>query len=75
MTTQNWEEPTSFNTAPLHSIGSGRGSLVFYNQGSAFLWKLTEEKTIDGAISKYGGVDNLAAVMALEAQKYLCRPL
>jgi hypothetical protein len=71
VTTEHWEEPTSFNTTPLHSIGSGRGSLVFYNQGSAFLYKLTGQKHIDGAVAKYGGMEKLATAMAVEGQKRL----
>ena len=71
MTTKNWERPTSFNTMPLHSIGSGQGSLVLYNQGSAFHYKLTGKKNMDAAVSKYGGYRGLTAHMAAKAQQYL----
>lgn len=71
MTTERWEWPTSSNTKPLEAIGSGRGSLVFYNQGSAFHWKLTGEKKKEGAIKKYGSVGKLAEAMAVVAQECL----
>jgi hypothetical protein len=69
--TQNWQAPNSFNSQPLNTIGSGRGSLVLYNQGSAFLYKLTGEKNVDDAVLKYGGYKNLAAAMAAVAQTCL----
>jgi hypothetical protein len=74
--TESWERPTAFNTQPLQSIGSGRGSIVLYNQGSAFHWKLTKEKEMGGAISKYGGIGRLAEAMAAEARRCLsaCNP-
>jgi hypothetical protein len=71
--TERWERPTAFNTTPLHSIGSGRGSIVLYNQASAFHWKLTEEKMADDAVSKYGGREKLAEAMASVAHDYLSR--
>ncbi len=61
----------SFNTMLLHSIGSSQGSLFLYNQGSAFHYKLTGEKNMDAAVSKYGGYRGLAAHMAAKAQQYL----
>jgi len=69
--TERWERPTAFNTTPLHSIGSGRGSIVLYNQASTFHWKLTGEKSIDDAISKYGGRDKLAEAMTSMAHDCL----
>ena len=69
--TERWERPTAFNTKPLQSIQSGRGSIVLYNQGSAFHRKLTGEKGIKAAISKYGGVDRLAEAMAAVAHRCL----
>jgi hypothetical protein len=71
VTTEQWERPTSFNTTPLHSNGSGWGSIVLYNQASAFHWMLTGEKKMDAAISKYGGIEKLAAAMANVAQNCL----
>ena len=47
------------------------GSLVLYNQGWAFHYKLTGEKNMDAAVSKYGGYRGLAAHMAAKAQQYL----
>ena len=74
MTTKNWERPTSFNTMLLHSIGSGHGSLVLYNQGSAFHYKLTGKKDMNATVSKYGGYRGLAAHMAAKAQQHLSPP-
>lgn len=69
--TEDWETPTAFNTTPLHSIRSGRGSLVLYNQASAFHYMLTGEKKVDGAIDRYGSIDKLANAMAKVAVKVL----
>jgi len=69
--TEHWEAPTAFNTKPLCSIRSGRGSIVLYNQGSAFHRMLTGEKGMVDAISKYGGADRLANAMAVVAHKCL----
>lgn len=69
--TEKWETPTAFNTKPLNSIGSGRGSIVLYNQVSAFHWMLTGEKGMEAAVSKHGGIDKLAEAMAVVARRCL----
>jgi len=69
--TEHWERPAAFNTKPLHSIQSGRGSIVLYNQGTAFHRKLTGEKGMEAAVSKYGGFDQLAEAMAVKAHSCL----
>lgn len=69
--TERWERPTAFNTKPLHSIKSSRGSIVLYNQGSAFHWMLTGKKGLKAAISKHGGVGGLAKAMATVAHQCL----
>lgn len=69
--TEHWERPTAFNTKPLHSINSGRGSIVLFNQGSTFHWMLTGEKKMKAAISKYGDYNQLAAAMADVAHECL----
>jgi len=69
--TDRWERPTAFNTKPLHSIGSGRGSIVLYNQGTIFHRKLTGEKRMEAAVAKYGGIERLADAMAAKARKCL----
>jgi hypothetical protein len=69
--TQDWEAPTAFNTKPLHSIGSGRGSLVLYNQASAFHYMLTGEKRIPDAIARHGSIENITKDMAKVAQSVL----
>jgi hypothetical protein len=69
--TEHWETPTAFNTKPLHSINSGRGSIVLYNQGSAFHQMLTGEQSIGAALSKHGGEGRLAEAMAAVAHRCL----
>ena len=71
MVTERWERPTAFNTKPLHSITSGRGSIVLYNQGSAFQWMLTGAKRMKDALLKHGGADGLAAAMAAKVRQCL----
>ena len=71
MVTERWERPAAFNTKPLHSIQSGRGSIVLYNQATAFHRMLTGEGGMEAAVSKYGGFDRLAEAMAVEAHSCL----
>ena len=54
VTTTGWERPTSLNTQPLRKISSGRGSLVFYNQGSFFNWMLTGYQKLEDAVLALG---------------------
>jgi len=54
VTTTGWELPTSLNTQPLRKISSGRGSLVFYNQGSFFNWMLTGHRLMKDAVQALG---------------------
>ena len=70
MTTSNWETPTSFNTTPLQTIGSGRGSLVFYNQGTAFQWMMTGHQYIEDAVKIMGSAE-ICARMQKEAAHIL----
>lgn len=67
--TEDWEVPTEFNTSPLSAIGSGRGSLVFYNQGSAFHWMLTGHQYMEDAVKSFGSRATLAAAMLEHANK------
>jgi len=70
VTTTGWETPTSFNTQPLRSIGSGRGSLVFYNQGSFFNWMFTGYQKLSVAVSALGR-DEIQNVIHNEAAKIM----
>ena len=38
------EIPSPLNTQPLNAMGTGRGSLVFYNQASFFHYPMTGER-------------------------------
>jgi len=69
VTTENWEVPTSSNTTPLSAIGSGRGSLVFYNQGSTFHWMLTGHQYMTDAIDAFGSWEKLAASVMAQANQ------
>jgi hypothetical protein len=66
VTTPNWETPTSFNTTPLQTIGPGRGSLVFYNQGTAFQWMMTGHQYMEDAKNIMGS-SAICALMQKEA--------
>lgn len=37
VTTKRREQPNNFNTEPLQSINSGRGSVVYFNPGQTFV--------------------------------------
>ena len=56
---------------PLSVIGSGRGSLVLYNQGSAFHWMLTGHQYMDTAIDAFGTCKALAEAMMVHAKEAL----
>ena len=74
VTTEQWEEPTAFNTMPLSTIRSSRGSLVFYNQGSLFHWLLTDHQYMKDAIRAFGSHKKLKEVMMVHANKALGIP-
>jgi hypothetical protein len=69
LTTKQWEAPNAFNTMPLSAIGSGRGSLVFYNQGSAFHWMLTGHQYMRDAIAAFGSREGVAAAVMEHANQ------
>jgi hypothetical protein len=71
VTTEHWAAPTEFNTTPLSAIGSGRGSLVLYNQGSAFHWMLTGHQYMEAAIQAFGSREALAEAMMVHAKEAL----
>lgn len=74
VTTEQWEEPVAFNTTPFSAIGSGRGSLVFYNQGSLFHWHLTGHQYMGDAIAAFGSHQKLKAAMMAHANRALGVP-
>jgi hypothetical protein len=67
VTTSNWEVPTSFNTTPLSTMGTGRGSLVFYNAGSSFHWMLSGHQYMADAVAAFGSIHALANKVREEA--------
>lgn len=67
MSTTRFEKPTSFNTTPLNSIGSGRGSIVFFNNASSFHWMLTGKQFMTDAIKEWGGEEELSRFIAAKA--------
>ena len=71
VTTEQWEVPTAFNTTPFSAIGSGRGSLVFYNQESVFHWMLTGHQYMQDAIAAFGSTEAVAAIMMEHANQAL----
>ena len=71
VTTVDYEWPTAINTSPLHSIGTGRGSIVLYNQASFAHWYVTGERYMYQAEELHGGVKGLHDLFAANAQKVL----
>jgi hypothetical protein len=72
VTTVDYEWPTRTNTTPLNSIGTGRGSIVLYNQASFAHWPVTKKRFMKEAEAVYGvdGLYNLFAAKAYEVLQY-----
>lgn len=68
VTTADWEWPSSDNIRPLRTIGSGRGSIVLYNQASTFHWPLTGYQYMDDAVAAYSGIAGVAEHVAQIAE-------
>lgn len=71
VTTVDYQWPTATNTTPLHSIGTGRGSIVLYNQASFTHWPVTGERYMSKAIKVHGGVRGLRDLFAAKARQVL----
>jgi hypothetical protein len=70
VTTADYEWPTEANTTPLNSIGTGRGSLVLYNQASFAHWLVTKEQYMRVAEAVYG-VEGLCDLFTKKAHDVL----
>lgn len=68
--TEDGEVPNSFNTKPLKAIGTGRGSLVFWNPATFFTPLLTNFFMLDEAQKKTGSYPELD-IASLLAKTYL----
>ena len=53
--TEEFEEPNEFNASPLESISSGRGSVTFYNPGTAMAPLSTGRRYVNGPSAKGKG--------------------
>lgn len=73
VTTVDYERPRTGNTMPLHAIGSGRGSIVLYNQASFFHWPVTGKRFMREAEQAHGGVAGLMALFSDQADEVLER--
>lgn len=71
VTTADYEWPTATNTTPLNSIGTGRGSIVLYNQASFTHWNITGERYMETAKEVHGGATQLHELFAAKACKVL----
>jgi hypothetical protein len=71
VTTADYEWPTATNTTSLNSIGTGRGSIVLYNQASFTHWYITGERYMYKAKEVHGGAKGLHDVFATKACKVL----
>jgi hypothetical protein len=71
VTTVDYEWPTATNTTPLNSIGTGRGSIVLYNQASFTHWNITGEKYMSKAKEVHGGARGLHDLFATKARQVL----
>ena len=71
VTTADYEWPMATNTTPLNSIGTGRGSIVLYNQASFTHWYITGEKYMWKAEEVHGGAKGLRDLFAAKARKVL----
>lgn len=71
VTTVDYERPTSTNTTPLNLIGTGRGSIVLYNQASFTHWYITGEKYMYEAEEVHGGTKGLYNLFAAKAEEVL----
>ena len=73
VTTIDYERPTEFNTTPLNSLGTGRGSIVLYNQASFAHWFVAGERYMSAAREAYGkdGLSNLFAAKAQEVIQFM----
>jgi len=71
VTTADYEWPTATNTTPLSLIGSGRGSIVLYNQASFTHWYITGERYMYKAEKVYGGAKGLCTLFAAKAHEVL----
>jgi hypothetical protein len=70
VTTVDYEWPTATNTTPLNSIGTGRGSIVLYNQASFAHWLVTGKQYMKEAKAVHG-VDGLCDLFTRKAHDVL----
>lgn len=56
---------------PLNAIGSGRGSIVLYNQASFFHWPITGKQYMWEAEAAHGGVPGIMALFSALAEEVL----
>lgn len=71
VTTADYEWPTATNTMALNSVGTGRGSIVLYNQASFTHWHITGEQFMYKAEQVHGGVKGLHDLFIAKAQDTL----
>lgn len=71
VTNSDYEWPTATNTTPLNGIGTGRGSIVLYNQASFIHWHVTGEQYLYKAEEVHGGIQGLRALFAAKAEDVL----
>lgn len=67
VTTSDYEWPNEENTTPLNAIGSGRGSLVLYNQASFAHWFITGDQYIGKASATAAGKERLRKLFVTKA--------
>jgi hypothetical protein len=71
VTTADYEWPTPTNMTPLNSIGTGRGSIVLYNQASFTHWYITGERYMHKAEEVHGGIEGLCDIFTAKAHDVL----
>ena len=69
--TFDYKWPMATNTTPLNSIGTGRGSIVLYNQASFTHWHITGERYMSTAKEVHGGVQGLHNIFTRKAHQVL----
>lgn len=71
VTTTDYEWPNESNTTPLRTVGTGRGSIVLYNQASFSHWLVTGHRTMKKAEAVHGGQVKVKELFAEKARKVL----
>jgi hypothetical protein len=70
VTMVDYEWPTETNMTPLNLIGTGRGSLVLYNQALFAHWLVTGEQYMWAAEAAYG-IEGLCDLFTKKAHDVL----